>query len=490
MISIPNNEKTDGMFLLSVEKKETTLEEFINISGVYIYHSKTANRIYVEDQNDNIIGVMIGVVIDYKNEKVIHNKITLDIDDVNYIDSIESQIYMFCGTWVFVLCTDRYKRLYLDSCGSYSSVYESTKKIAASTVGQILNDEEFIEKFDEYLYTELNITNFGWIPAGLTAHHGMHRLICNHYLDLQTWKSVRHWPVNKFIQNNEIIDISRKIAEIIQSTVVALLNDGGTCLTLTGGKDSRLILSGIKNIKDKVALATINLPGSELDVYLAKIIAASDKDLKHMVYPPIKATKQRRNEWLYNASYCVGGVNQYYSPSIGPLSKYKYLVGGAAGEIGRAFLWRESDTKEMTISAAMLISRLGLKYNKKIEVEIGKWLYELNEHDAFTVLDLAYAELRVSSWAFAQSYSYEGRGVVTQISPFVNRELISLLFTLPAKARRDELYVYEGISSLWPELLYIQFNKFNDYRDYIQIIKKIFIPGMLVSKLRKVFFNK
>lgn len=486
LVSIPDNKKYDGMFLVSTEKKGTSLECFIEVNNVNIYYSSATKVISVIDEKNNKIGVFIGVVVDYKNNKVINAETTLKLDYENYINSIETQIYQFCGTWIFILCDENYKRLYLDPCGSYSAVYDPVNKAAASITGQLLNDKEFVDKFDKQLYTELGIHNLGWIPAGLTAHEGINRLICNHYLDLKSWKSIRHWPKDKFIQNNDVRDVSQKIAGIIQSTINSLSRDGSTCLTLTGGKDSRLILSGINKIKDKVDLITINLPGSELDVYLAKKIVSLDKQLKHTVYPPVKATIQRTNEWLYNASYCLGGINQYYSPSNAPLSKYKYLVGGVAGEIGRAFFWRESDTKDTTIYASMLISRLGLKYNSKIEIEIEKWLSELSEYDTFTILDLAYTELRVSPWAFAQSYSYECIGQMTQVSPFVNREIISLLFTLPAKARRDEIYIFEGISFLWPELLTIQFNKFNNYRDYLEIVKKLFIPGLLVSKLRKM----
>jgi len=490
ILKTPDNRKYSGMFLISTDKKESPLEKSVEINGMHICFSKTANLISVIGKDNEQIGFLIGIVVDYKNNKIITKEIILTIDNDDYINSIESQIYMFSGSWAFILCDKNHRRLYLDSCGSYSAVYDTSNKSTASITGLLLNDEDFIERFDGDLHTELEVNNFGWLPAGLTAHKGVKRLICNHYLDLTTYKSIRHWPKQEFVCNKNVELISKKIAQIIQATVHSLSDDGKTCLTLTGGKDSRLILSSVKKFKSKVELATINLPGSELDVYLATKIASSDKNLKHTIYPPVKASTNRRIEWLYNASYCVGGVNQYYSPSIRPLSKFKYLVGGAAGEIGRAFLWHDSDTRDMPITASLLISRLGLKYNYKVEEKIEEWLSDLQSYDAFTILDLAYAELRVSPWAFAQSYSYEGREKLTQISPFVNRELITLLFSLPAKARRNEEYVYEGVNYLWPELLQIQFNKYNDYRDYIQKIKRLFIPGVLISKLRKVFAIK
>ena len=487
-VVIPKRKSRSGQFAICLAGSEPLFSSSLQIGEWVLSYDTLASVHRVFDKSGYLVGAFVGVLIDYAQEIVVTSDITLTVseDDERFIETIEAQIYRYAGSWLFLLATDAQQRIYLDPCGSHSLVYEPTRKIAASTVGLILDDVEYQERFDRVLHDAMEINKTGWFPAGLTAHHNVKRLVANHYLDLVTWGGRRHWPLCDFEAKRPVAEVGPHIARLISATLKALKNNGRVALAITGGKDSRLLLSACREFISEIDLLTIDLPGSEKDVYLAKALTDLDNTMQHAVLPPVRADEEQRTAWLYNASHCVGGVNQYYSGSLAPILGNKYFISGAAGEIGRAYLWRDGDNSNTALSAKGLIGRLGLKHHERIEAAITSWLGEVKNFDLYTILDLAYAELRVSSWAFVQSYAYAGKGRITQISPFSNRELISLLFSLPPADRRSEAYVYTGIEAMWPDLLKVGFNKYGDFRDALQFVRRAINPGRLAHKLRSL----
>jgi len=488
---IPINKSREGQFVITTNDSFCDFSVKVKLRKVNVFFNDDTNYIEVSDKHNELIGVVIGVIVDNVKGRVVTPKLnlTFGVEEIDFINQLEELLYSFSGSWLFILATDLYERVYLDPCGSQSLVYDVEKKLAASTVGLILNDTEYLERYDEELYETLNVDELGWIPGGLTAHIGVSRLICNHYLDLAEWKMERHWPVAGFKTGASVDKVSKRIVEIIHSTIKSLHSDGSVVLALTGGMDSRLLLSTCKDFVSKIDTFTIAFPGSKKDVYLAKLLASSNDTVRHSVYPPIYATEVQRDEWLYKASNSIGGVNQYNSPSLGPIAKNKYFISGAAGEIGRAFLWRHYDDASTELNATGLIARLGLSFNEKLKKVIEEWLDGVIMFDSYTILDLAYTELRVSSWAFAQSYAYCGKGNMTQVSPFSNRELISLLFSLSPENRRSEAYIVRGIETTWPKLLKVPFNKYGDIRDKVDLIRKVLTPKVVFRKLKKLYIG-
>ncbi|MGO1499880.1 MAG: hypothetical protein ACTHWH_01180 [Marinobacter sp.] len=485
---IPASKTYSGQFRISARDQKPILENCQTLGGVVIEYDRKIPRHEVLDSAGTLVGVVLGILIDPHNAVVKSGSIHLDIteSEEDFAAHLEDRIYIYGGSWVMVMRTLTSLRLYLDPCGSLSVVYSQDKAAAGSTAGLLLNDSEYTATFNRELHKELEVLQSGWFPAGMTAHRGINRVLANHYLDLRTWTTTRHWPRRDFVTRLSLEEAGRRIAHILMGTIGAMQSDGPTVLAITGGKDSRLLLAGCRPYLDYIDLVTIDLPGSERDVYLAKSIARIDSQLRHRILGPVLASEEERKLWLYNASHCAGGMNQYYSPSLKPLKSYKYFISGAAGEIGRAFLWRKNDETTSVLDSKGLIARLGLRYNLHLEKEMDKWLEEVGALGFYTVLDLAYLENRVSSWAFSQAYAHVGKGDMNQVSPFNHRELVGILFSLQPDDRQLEKYITEGIRRMWPALLEVPFNRYGSIRDYSELLKAASNPGRLASKLRKL----
>ena len=81
-----------------------------------------------------------------------------------------------------------------------------------------MDDTACQARFDKYLFDALGVDGEGWFPAELTAHHGLHRLLPNHYLDRHSWSVQRSWsgpespardPATVFAQIVDIVQAHR-----------------------------------------------------------------------------------------------------------------------------------------------------------------------------------------------------------------------------------------------------------------------------------------
>lgn len=125
-----------------------------------------------------------------------------------------------------------------------------------------------------------------------------------------------------------------------------------------------------------------------------------------------------------------------------------------------------------------------MPYHKTVEEKVKEWLDSVPVTNKFTILDLAYMELRMCPWAFAQSYAQNR--FVFHFSPMVNTEIYKLMFTLPPEYKRNNNLVLDIVRSEWPQLLDFPINKFDDFRDYIQVGRKLLDFTRVKKKIRKI----
>jgi len=480
---IPNKKLFENQFLITkTAPVDSNYVECLSISKWNIFLYSHVKHIKLIDLSGTLIGIFIGTLIDYNACKVIEEDLTIDFD-LKDEDAMESLIYGFGGSFLFVCCDGVHERVFLDAGGSKSLVFDPEKQQAASTTGLILNDNEYRNRFDSELFNHLDINrDCCWFPAKLTAHHGVKRLLCNHFLDLKTWRSSRHWP--KYIGvAKSTRDHAVRIAEVVQGSVKAMVNSGETICALTGGNETRFLLSACRPMVEELNYFTINHSGLARDVYLSNKIAQEFK-LKYRLLQPISATNEEQISWQYAASHCVGGSNMIYYPTMRQTKGFKYHVGGVGGEIGRAFFWRLSDTCDMQLSSKDIVHCFGMPVHDRVTDAVSEWLESVDGFDPLIQLDLAYMELKVSAWAFAQTYAATEKN---QIHPLLCRETCQLMLELTEAAKRESAYIKEGINAQWPELNKFPVNKYGDYRDVLDMIRILSNPKRILRKLRKTF---
>lgn len=438
----------------------------------------------VHEQSGAQIGVLLGVAIDLDAGAVLQDTMSIAEDFVAGTDVdglVERYIYALAGSFVFVLDTGLQSRVYLDANGSLSLVYDPERRIAAATTGLLLSDEEYAARFASDLYQAFEVGRDGWFTGGMTAHRGVRRLLCNHYFDLQTGQPTRHWPKKEIEETNSPPEAIATINSIVQRTTSALLRSGPVAVALTAGNETRALLANYKGILSDLTFVTLDSPGYKLDLVRAQELSLKF-GLRHQLLKYRRASKTQIKSWQYRSSHGITGNNMTGHPSIAPLAG-NYFVGGLGGEVGRGFLWLNSDN-ETELDAQGIIDRLKLPRHPLIVKEVQEWLAALPAYSTLFTLDLAYIELRMSCWAFAQSYASPE---VVKIYPLISRDSYEAMLSLPAAIRRNNGMIKMCIEQAWPDTLVFPINRYGDYRDRLELAERaIRKPYRAWKKLRQL----
>ncbi len=478
---IPTAKSWHGQFLIS---RMPTALDGASSHAVGRWHVQAfagAPVVPVVNARDEKIGLLIGTVIDVAAGAVVTSPIRIDrMDD----EGVERALYRLRGSWLCLLASGDFERVYLDANGTLSLVFDSQTKVAASTAGLLLDDAAYAARFDSALYATLDVPGEGWFPSGLTAHKGIKRLLCNHYLDLATFQPVRHWPTKDFAHDGSTEQSAHRVAEIVRKQAEALLNRGKTVVALTGGNETRFLLAAYKPLIKDLTFVTVSAPPTERDVVLAKALAERF-GLRHKLLPLQQAPLAEQDAWLYATGHTVTGPNMVSHPTIRPLAnEYDFFLGGLGGEIGRAFFWRATDTHDMALTVVDLVPRFGMPQADAVTEATADWLWGVQQFNGLTQLDLAYMELRMSAWSAAQTYA---QSFVNHLHPLIAREIYALMLNLSPEAKRGNLLIKSAIAQGWPELAEIPINRYGDYRDLIHAAMSATDPKRVAKKLRKMF---
>ncbi len=456
------------------------------LGNLHVGVHETLNVANIFDKTGNGVGILIGQLISLKENKII-NKLEVDCDygTDQFWQELEGVFYEAHGRYVAVLYNEGKGRVYLDANGILSLVYSEEKRSAASSALLILGDEGYRERFTAGLFNRLDVLGEGWFPSGLTAHVGLRRLLCNHYLELPAFKAVRHWPKAEFAAAGDPVASAEEVVSRTAQAIGILVNEGRVAASLTGGNETRFILACARKHIGDIAFFTVDGPTSQRDVSIAKTLTARF-GLRHRVLPCRVATPEQQAAWLLRVSHTVGGTNRLYHPSVWALADVAdFSIGGLGGEIGRAFFWRATDTMTMELSARDIVARFGMPIESDVVEATETWAATVTAFNPLTRLDLAYLELRMSAWAFAQSYAQPVQ--FRPLHPMISRRIYDLMLSQSPAAKRGNWLLRAGIRLAWPELLDVPINKYGDARDIAAFLRAAASLKRIRKKLIKRF---
>ncbi len=406
------------------------------------------------------IGWLIGNVIDpeeglYVDDRVIY------CQEEDYTDpsKIEDFIYKFNGRFIFVSSDDRLPRVYLDAGGSLALVYSGIKKAIASTASLIkwYNDEEVIDERNPL--GELKPNQF--YPGSMTAFPEIDRLLPNHYLEIESFTPIRHWPTSspEQIDEKDIGPVLYRIRENIRNIIGAVIDKYPVYMGLTSGKDTRAILACCKEYTEKITFFTFDyksFPGV-FDMKISRLIADRFK-LEHLVLS-IEDTGERDKK-VYQVRTGYSGnyrkSRDFYQALKNHLDMNHAIVTGFAGEMTRSPYLNKFDDLRESISPEKLIRLVHVPYREPFVVPFNKWYDEVKGLNLGLILDLLYLEQRFGSWAAPHLYGIAPFKV--HIIPYISREIFENLLKLPLEYRVTQAVPKDLVSLFWPEL--------NDYPFY------------------------
>lgn len=361
---------------------------------------------------------------------------------------------MLGGRYIVVLLTPEIQRLYPDGAGSLAAVYADDAPIVSSTLAFISGPAY---PWDDELGSQLNIAETGlWYPAGLTARRGVRRLLPNHFLDLANWSLHRFWPNGPRTPSS---DSSATVAAIIRRVrfiFEAVASRFPLQLSLTAGRDSRILLACARPLLDKTTFFTAT-DGTGVEGHLPRRLAKRF-NLKHRHLALRQSDPTQRAAWDAITGWSIGGDIAEIYTTFGALDPGKALLPGVAGEVGRANYGARVLDWRAPVSTAELLDVLRMPQAPRLVAALQAWRDEIGGCDNATLFDLLYIEQRVGAWAGPQHYGCD-RYVACHITPFVDPQVLRLMLDLPWDFRYQEKFADEVCRQAWPELLEFPFNK-------------------------------
>jgi asparagine synthetase B (glutamine-hydrolysing) len=226
------------------------------------------------------------------------------VDDFSFGDQqwFERNIYGIGGRYVAIIDFGKTRRIYLDPSGSLPVVYDPVAGLAASSSSLLSSN------IDCDLLSGLGMPGSGlYIPFGLTAHIGIKRLLPNHYLDLSTMTSVRHWPIENSLAESSLERASSLIADNLSNTVRAVINKKPVCGPLTAGRFSRMLLAACKPYLTEIEFITVRSSAEDIDSHVARQLGEKFS-LDHRFIYRTKSDERALGRWQEDVGYCVSGM--------------------------------------------------------------------------------------------------------------------------------------------------------------------------------------
>jgi hypothetical protein len=368
---------------------------------------------------------------------------------------VESFIYAHGGRFLVILPV--LGRVYLDPFGLLSAVYCAHQGIVAATPGLIPYDGRSPDRAE--LIRQMGLpearNRFG---LGMTSRENVERILPNHYLDLGTWRTVRHWPDRERLPPVAAADAVAEICEITRNQLRAVHAHGPTTLQITAGRDSRSLLACSRAIADEIDCLTIDLNDdtSKPDVKVGPEVARLAGVRHHRLIGWREPDPRDMALWLYRTGFCVGEPRgQKVTTTMCQIDPKRSLIYASVSEMFKIHLWRPNDAPETRISGERLVYHAKGIATAEAVARGEEWRQAAPLADALQLLTLFWVEHSIGCWAGIWSYAAY---CDTPVFPMAHRRVIELAMGLPAEKLWKKDLAVDIIRQEWPELLRVPLN--------------------------------
>lgn len=226
-------------------------------------------------KKDNYFCFILGNIVDTKNWT--QNLLTIAESVCELIDnktSLYEYVDYLAGRYILIYGSNSEVYLLQDACGMRTCYY-SDALIAShyNIIGRLQAKEPhfFWEKYN-------NFSKKPWyLPGDITPWEGVHTLLPNHELNLDSFTVKRFYPRKKHEILNPI-SVVQEFSYSLNKQAELLSRKYKLFTSLTGGVDSRVTLSALKNIKSDVLFYTYNngskRDGNDLDNKISKYLCS------------------------------------------------------------------------------------------------------------------------------------------------------------------------------------------------------------------------
>ncbi|HVY06459.1 MAG TPA: hypothetical protein VHB46_10835 [Burkholderiales bacterium] len=404
------------------------LHEHDSFGSLHIsFHSKLD---LVRTEIDDCEFVALGHLIDPSRPRARNEDVVRNLDACRSFDDVENVIAGIGGRWLLFARIGGDARLYPDAGGSKSVFYKDGW--VASQPGLFgFPVDDGLSQFP---------TACTW-PMGETPFPGVRQLLPNHYLDLRTFGAIRFGP--RAPQALNVDDAVTAISDILRGTLEALDHRGTVALPLTGGRDSRTLLSAGVEMKSRLKLFTIvDEETPRHDYVIPRILSKVIGEPIHFIKTPPHEDMRVNTAGLWQDRF------QRRLPAF---AQADFVVLGHMSEICRCCYWTDGVPKKATPELLSKIAGFG---GERLDA-FANWLAGVPTDSKVDPLDLFYWESRVGIWSSLCCTVLDGYCEV--ISPYNCRTLIEAGLGVDVAYRRRSWEMHKRLCR--PDMRFVPFNE-------------------------------
>ncbi|EAR59929.1 hypothetical protein [Neptuniibacter caesariensis] len=403
------------------------------INSKYYLHFDKRTKFEQFNRNGDLI-ITLGAIV-YPQE-------LLNSEGFNFKEWLFSCVGCYC----VIRCYNDDIEIYTDPAGLMNIYYG--KGVIASSLSF------FPQYYNDGVKDNFSLEN-DWFTGDVTPLRGVRYLMANHSLSLNNNLVSRFWPESGHGNLNWDVGVE-KCALHIKETI-SLASSKYSCIaSLTGGRDSRVILAACEQLQKKPEFFTLTGQGVASDDIDVVTRLRQKNGFVHRFLPIINPTVDDLH--IYDAisgGYAVGARRTIISSLTGFRDKGLVHINGNLGAIGKCYYWpinADSHCDEKS-----LLSDFTSLSEDKIS-GIRTWLRSLPEGISDTdKCNLMYLEQRGGRWMGI------GEGASSMIyssfTPFASRQLFEYIRALPDSDLRKNDWHYDVTRVLSPIYADIRYSR-------------------------------
>ncbi|MBN1183338.1 MAG: hypothetical protein JXB49_13685 [Bacteroidales bacterium] len=445
-------------YLLVPEEIECPfLHNYHKIGNLYSLYSQIDLKVTSYSANEVTL-VLLGDILDYEFPSKDNMEVLKDLIS-NDFEHITKKIANYSGRYVIIHMTGDIIILLNDATATRKIFFSQKRsKLWFASQPQLLakilelkitTNKSKLAFYNSEEFIRLHNSNIG----NTTIYDEIVQLVPNHYIDVRNQRIVRYWPSQK-IERLPLAEVADRCAAIIKGYMESIALRYEIMLPLTAGKDSRLLLSATKGVKERVYFYTNRIVENDdkhPDIYIPSKLLSTLK-LRHNLLDTNRAVDPDFIKvYFENNPY----ANKSYLPII-----YNYYVNFAnkvnlPGNFASGGI-EHYKCSNIKVSAEKLAYLNGVdKYSFAVDYYNG-WLSGCSEvciKNKINILDLFYWEERIGNWG--TQIQLEKDIAQEEVNIYNSRLLISLFLSVDSKFIIPPRSVLQKkiINHLWPEVL-------------------------------------
>jgi hypothetical protein len=432
-------------------------------------------------------GLCLGDILDPEHPELGNEHVlTRVLDAGENFEQLERATRGLGGRWLVLLRVGQEVRLYPDAGGTRSVFFSEPKEHGGVWVGSqpgllaallgLKVDGKLRDRFLGAQYAH------SW-PMEVTPYRGVRRLTPNHFLDLRTGVACRFWP-SEALPRLEVDIAVRLTSRLLHGILASITRRGRVAMPLTGGYDSRVLLSCARKLRAEMEFFTIVVPTTPY--YESAIPQRIGKrlgfDVKTLVAEAVDPSFREICRQNVSDMYWERGMILYYA--FGHHFPDAVVLSGGLAEIGRCFYYPDGCHPDVVTAEALAVIS-GYEGNRVAIESFAKWLADVQLRN-IALLDLFYWEHRIGNW-FSLACT-ELDTICEVVAPYNCRRLLEALLSVDVAFRRSPYAFFRRICEVEePALANIPFNE--SWRDAMAETIGNIVPWRVQNWFRKLRFR-